>query len=186
MLMEKRFKYHFDKRSQRITILIFVLIGLIVAALFYFGHGNYMPAWFISFVVAVSALYVLSIPRYIEVRDDALEIHCILEMTRIHASDLNALHKVERSELRGLIPLLGSYGFFGYYGYYLNLRKWELVKVYAGEWDHFVEIEDIYEQKYLISCRQADKLIEAALEINRRYLQDSHTAPQGSGNQGKP
>jgi hypothetical protein len=85
-------------------------------------------------------------------------------MTRIAIADINSVRKVTKQDIGRLTLLLGSYGFFGYYGYYANLQRWEAVRVYAGEWDNFVEIEDIYEDKYLISCREADRLIEMVMQ----------------------
>ena len=170
--MEKRFAYHFDKRSRRITAAIITIIILIFAAFILFGTGSYLPAWFFTLAIAVLALYILSIPRFVELNDQSLDIHCILELTRIHIGDINLVRKVDRKEFKYLFPLLGSYGFFGYYGYYLNFSKWEIIKIYATEWDHLVEIEDIYEQKYLISCREADQLIADVVEANRRYLEE--------------
>ena len=170
--MEKRFAYHFDKRSRRITATVIAIIILSFAAFIVFGKGSYLPAWFLSLVTAVLALYILSIPRFVELNEHSLDIHCVLELTRIHIGDINLIRKIDRSDVKYLFPLLGSYGFFGYYGYYLNLGKWEIIKVYASEWNNFVEIEDIYEQKYLISCREADELIADVLDANRRYLEE--------------
>ena len=48
---------------------------------------------------------------------------------------------------------------FGYYGYYFDLKTFEKVVVYASEWKNLVEIVDIYEQRYYVSCTQADELV---------------------------
>ena len=108
---------------------------------------------------------MISVPRYIKVDDESLEIHWVVEMTRIEVSEISSIGSVERSRFRNrMVPVLGSYGFFGYYGYYFNFREWEMLKIYTTERDHLVEIEDIYEQKFLVSCREADKLIEAVMQ----------------------
>lgn len=162
--MERRFTYKRDKRVRRLTLIeCGVLVVCLLLALF-FG-SSYLQAWIYSVIIAVTALYVLSIPRYIKVDDENFEIHCLVEMTRIDIRDIASIREVERREyMRGVLPLLGSYGFFGYYGYYFDFRRWETIKVYASELNHLVEIEDIYEQKYLVSCRDAAQLIETTMQ----------------------
>jgi hypothetical protein len=134
------------------------IVGLFAAVLL-LGDG-YLRAWTVAIMLAILLLYVLSIPRYIKVNTRALEVHCVVEMVRIPIEDVRSVRRLMQSEMRGFIPLLGSYGFFGYYGYYADLRRWEIIKVYATEWDNLVEIEDIYENIYIISCRERERLIE--------------------------
>lgn len=166
---EKRFKYSFDKRSKYIAWGIFIVICLAFAALWFFGRGNYLPAWFLSFAVAISALYILSIPRYIAVKDDSLEIHCLVELTKLHLDDIKTIRPIDRSEIKPTMPILGSFGFFGYYGYYFDLAQWDTFKMYASEWDNLVEIEDIYEERYVVSCTQRAELIELVLRKQEEY-----------------
>lgn len=163
--MEVKFKYRCDKRCKWLTVVYIVVITLGFASIIIFGKGGYAEAWLLSVLIAMLLLYVLSIPRYIKVDDENLEIQCIVEMTRIDIRDITEIHKVEpRAYRHRLFCLLGSYGFFGYYGYYFNFRTWEIMKVYAGERDYLVEIEDKYEQKYLVSCRDADRFIDAVMK----------------------
>jgi Mn2+/Fe2+ NRAMP family transporter len=162
--MEQKFKYKSDKRARRLTIAsIIVIIAALIAILLLVGD-SYLRAWLIATFAAVVLLYVLSIPRYLKVTDEAVEIHCIVELTKIAIADISSVTKVERGKDGRLLLLLGSYGFFGYYGYYLNLRHWETVKVYATELHNLIEIEDIYEQKYLVSCNKPDRFIEMVMQ----------------------
>lgn len=164
--MENRYDYRLDKRSRRITT-VYIVIFLIVAALLlyrFMDSGTYIPAWFLSIAFAVMALYVLSIPRFIRVTDAAFEIHCLVELTKLHLNDIKSVRRIDDSSMKHSIPLLASYGFCGYYGYYFNISEWEMIKVYASKWSDFVEIEDIYEQKYIVSCDDADGLIAQILE----------------------
>ena len=39
------------------------------------------------------------------------------------------------------------------------MKTFEKVVVYASEWKNLVEIVDIYEQRYYVSCTQADELV---------------------------
>lgn len=171
--MEARFKYKCDKRCKWLTAVYIVIIAAGFTAVAIFGSGGYMEAWIVSILIAVIALYLLSIPRYIKVDDDNLEIQCVVEMTSIDLRDIVGIRNVDPDEYKHkLLCLLGSYGFFGYYGYYLNLRSWEIIKVYAGERRNLVEIEDSYEQTYIISCRESDELIDAVMKAksgNVRY-----------------
>ena len=110
--MEKKYKYRYDRRCRRITAaLLLILAGLFVWFHFVLG-GDYLPAWGLFFVVCIITLYILSIPRYILLDDAALEIHCIVDLTRIHIEDIELIRRIERSEFRRLWPLLGSYGFW--------------------------------------------------------------------------
>lgn len=162
--MEQRFKYSRNKRTRRLTWILSAVIFAVFVAVALLVREEYVRAWLIVLLLTILLLYVLSIPRYIKVDREALEIHCVVEMTRIPIADINSVRKVTPQDTGRLTLLLGSYGFFGYFGYYASLRRWEIVRVYAGEWDNLVEIEDIYEDKYLISCREADRLIEMVLQ----------------------
>lgn len=163
--MEKRYNYKLDKRSRRITSALMAIVVLVgVSLLFRFMNtGTYIPAWFLSIVIAVLALFVLSIPRFIRITDTDLEIHCFVELTRLPVGNIKGVKRIDNSSMRRCIPILGSYGFCGYYGYFFNLSEWEMVKVYASKWSDFIEIEDIYEQKYIVNCDQPDEFVKDLL-----------------------
>lgn len=163
-----KFKYSLDRRSKRITWGIIVLIvGL--AVVFHFVWGtSYIPAWFLLFLLCIITLYILSFPRYLTIDDDALQIHCIVELTRIHVEEIEKIRRIDRDYFRRMIPLIGSYGFGGYYGYWFHLSDWEICKVYATERKQLVLIEDIYEDIYIVSCTDPDRLIELCMEARNR------------------
>ena len=155
------FRYTTDRRSRRLTWIVGILV-VVVAVCFYFVAGTaYLSAGFLTCAVALILLFVLSIPRYIRVSPEAFEIHCVVELTTIHMTDIKSVKRVWLEDMRPVWPLLGSYGFGGYFGYYLDCKNWEIVKLYASQWDHFVMIEDIYEDKYIVSCDRPDELIDA-------------------------
>ena len=114
--MNKRYNYIFDRRSRLITSVIITVTVLLVLLVGYYSRGGYLLAWFMSLLAGVGALYVLSIPRYILIGEDAVEIHCVLELTTIRYENLVAVRKLSRHEMKYCFPMLGSYGFFGYYG----------------------------------------------------------------------
>lgn len=163
-----KFKYSLDRRSKHITWGIIVLIvGL--AVVFHFVWGtSYIPAWFLLFLLCIITLYILSFPRYLTIDDDALQIHCIVELTRIHVEEIEKIRRIDRDYFRRMIPLIGSYGFGGYYGYWFHLSDWEICKVYATERKQLVLIEDIYEDIYIVSCTDPDRLIELCMEARNR------------------
>lgn len=175
--MIQKFKYKFDRRSKRITSAVSVLVFAVFVVIFFIHGGAYFPVWIFGFLLCVIALYILSIPRFIQIDDDALEIHCIVDLTRIHVEDIEVIKRIERYELTPLIPLIGSYGFFGYYGYYLSLWNWDIYKMYASERKNLVLIEDIYEDTYIVSCNDAETLINMAIEARNNKRQEifSHT-----------
>lgn len=163
-----KFKYSLDRRSKRITWGIIVLIvGLAVVFHFIWGT-SYIPAWFLLFLLCIITLYILSFPRYLTIDDDALQIHCIVELTRIHVEEIEKIRRIDRDYFRRMIPLIGSYGFGGYYGYWFHLSDWEICKVYATERKQLVLIEDIYEDIYIVSCTDPDRLIELCMEARNR------------------
>lgn len=170
--MKITFKYERDRRCRRITgysvgVLLLLFIGVILLA----GH-RYFPAWVIFFILSILALEVLSIPRFIALDDDKLEIHCVLDMTRIHVEDIESIRKVGPEMFKKLTPLLGSYGFGGYFGYYFDFSSWSFYKLYATERKRLVLIEDIYEDSYLVSCVDPDTLVSQAIRARDRKREE--------------
>lgn len=159
------YRYRLDRRSKRITTLVIVLIVGGFAAFRFLVAGTYVSAWFLFFALAVLGLYILSIPRFIRIGNEMIEIRCLVESTYIPFSELRSVRRMDHDEVKFTFPLLGSYGFFGYYGYYYDLRRLEMVKVYASKWRNFVELEDIYEQKYIVSADDPETLMETILEV---------------------
>lgn len=159
-----KFTYNLGRRAKRLSALYILFIVGLYVLVWFLGSDGYMHAWLFSLLTAVVALFVLSIPRYIKVDAEALEIHCVVEMTRIEIRDITSIRKIKRKDWKRIWPLLGSYGFFGYYGYYFDFKEWDMLKVYTAERKNLIEIEDIYEQRYIISCREGDKLINAVMQ----------------------
>lgn len=157
--MEQIFRYTFGRRIRWVSIGVLILIVAAVVALYLLYDGGYISAWFLSVTVAVVALCVLSIPRYIRVDESSIEIHCVLEMTEIELIDVATVERIERQSIKWLLPVVSSFGLFGYYGYYFNFRTLDWVHVYATEWANLVMITDKYEQQFLVSCDDPDRLI---------------------------
>lgn len=157
--MEKRYPQPFNRRTLYWSLLHLVVFLLLGIGLYYLYEGGYLSAWFTSVVVALLALMSLSIPRNILLTEQRVEIRCLLDITEIPREEIASVRRVEPRQLKWTFPLFASCGFFGYYGYYVDLKRWELVKFYASEWGNFVEITDIYEERYYISTPKADELV---------------------------
>lgn len=123
--------------------------------------GGFFSAWFVSFVMAIFALMILSIPRRIILLDNKLEIQCVFDITEIDLQEISRIRKVSNRRLRWTMLLFGSSGFCGYYGKFFDLKEFEVITIYSSEWNSFVEITDIYDSRIYVSCRDADELIAA-------------------------
>jgi hypothetical protein len=155
------FTYRLDKQSRKITWITLTAVMVVFGGLWLLSLGEYLPAWFFSIVLAVVALLILSIPRSLRTTEQALEIRCIVEITHLPYEHIESVRRIGRTELGRIIPLFASPGIFGYFGWWLDVRNWDIVKVYASSWHGLVMIEDIYEQRYIVSADDPDLLVKA-------------------------
>lgn len=163
--MNKTYKYRFDHHTYSLTIIYIVIFVLLSVGLYFLYEGGYLSAWFTSFIVALIALMSLSIPRKIVLDNQGIHIFCLLDLTELRSDEIASARTVQREELKGFIPFFGGYGFFGYYGHFFDLKNLERVRIYASEWQNFVEITDIYENRIYVSCSQAEELTEELQEL---------------------
>ncbi len=155
-----KFKYRLDGRCRTITLCVLGVVLLAGGLLWWLSPGEYLPVWFASIALAIVVLAVLSIPRSIRITPEAVEVRCVVEITHIPWHHIRSVRRTDRAELRPFIPVFASPGFFGYFGHWLDLQNWDFVKVFATSWNGLVMIEDIYEQRYLVSTDDPDKLCE--------------------------
>ena len=158
------YRYKTDLKTRYLTAIHFFVFIAIAATLLILIDGGYYLAWFISIVIAVIALMVLSIPRYITLDEDGLDICCVSDYTHIPYGEIAAIRRVDSQEMKFMLPVFAASGFFGYYGNFLDIKAMDFVTIYATKWDNFVEITDIYEDKYYISCDQSEELIENVMK----------------------
>ncbi len=154
------YKYKRPKRVFAITIIHVAVLSALSVLIGFLYAGGYFSAWFISIVIAFMALMALSIPRRITLDDEFLTILCLLEIVDIPTSEIVSVRRVDSSESRWMIPILGSKGFFGYFGYYLDLSSFDRVRFYATDWNNLIEIVDIYDDRYYVSCRNTNEFIK--------------------------
>ncbi len=165
-MRNSHYKYHLDRVCIYWSIIHIVGLVVISMLLYHYYIGGFFAAWFLSFCGAAIILMVLSVPRYVEVDGHNLAINCVLDRTEIDIRDIISVSKVSPRRLRWVLPIFGGCGFWGYYGHFFDLRHFHKVMIYATEWRYLVEIIDIYEDHYYISCRDRDRLIDE-IEIKR-------------------
>ena len=163
-MMTKEYRNSYSPLVWVLTTVHIVLFGVLVWLSLALFDGGYITAWFVSLLVAVMALMMLSIPRKTVLTDDSVEIFCISDHTDIPYCEIVSVRELANRETRWLFPIFAAFGFFGYYGHYLNLRRMEAVKIYATRWRGLVEIVDIYDDKYYISCSDASDFISTVRE----------------------
>ena len=176
----EKYKYRYDRRSHRITFIAVTIVALLLVGAGFVLGGAYLPAWGLFFLLCIIILYILSIPLYVLLDESVVEVHCIVDMTRIHIEDIEKIRVFSKNEFKRLWPLVGSYGFWGYYGYYFDFTEWTMYKVYASDRKHLVLIEDIYEDQFIVSCDAPETFIKHVLEFRDRKRSEilHHTAQQ--------
>lgn len=157
-----------NRKTRWLTAVYIVVIAVLATFMALLYEGGYLSAWFMSFVLALVALTVLSIPRKIVVDDTKLFVRCILDITEIPFADIASVRPVGKKDLRWTYPIFGVFGFFGYYGHFVDLKSMRHLEIYASTWGNFVEINTIYEKTYIISCPERDELV-AILRQNKPH-----------------
>ena len=153
------FKYKNGRYTLYWTTVYIIVIVLLAAALMQLYEGGYVSAWFGSFIAALIALMLMSVPRKIVVTEQTLQIRCLLDITEIKRSEISSVRAVSRKDMGWKFPIFGSVGFFGYFGKFIDFRRFRLVEIYATEWGNFVEIKTIYEDTFYVSCHERERLI---------------------------
>lgn len=147
-----KFRDRYSSFARKVTITITLAVVVAAFLLWWSSTGTYLYAWFVSLALSVFALFVMSIPKYVRVSQESVEIHCVLEMTSIRLKDIRRVHRIESYRVRQLIPLIGSYGFWGFYGYYFDAIHLRIVRLYAKKLSGMVVLQDIYNTRYYVSC----------------------------------
>lgn len=162
------FKYRNGRYTLYWTAVYIIVIVLLAALLMQLYEGGYVSAWFGSFIAALVALMLMSVPRSIVVTEQTLQIRCLLDITEIRLSEISSIRAVSRKEMGWKFPIFGSFGFFGYFGHFIDFKRFRMVEIYATEWGNFVEIKTIYEDTYYVSCHERDRLISLLQERSKK------------------
>jgi len=163
MMKDRKFVCAMDRRSRCITCSAVALIAVAVAAMYFLSAGDYLPAWTVSMALILGALCALSVPRYVKLGDDAVEIHCTVEITELPFDAIRRARVLPRSS--GLLPIAASFGFFGYFGFFLDVENWDIVRLYTGSMRSLVEIEDIFERRYVVGVSEPQAFVSAVTEM---------------------
>lgn len=162
-------------KYDRLTICLTVAILLLfIAALTYFytiSGGSFLPAWLTILGLSVGLFVILSVPKYVIVSPQSVEIHCAMELTQIKLTNIERVKLISKKEMRYTIPIFGIMGFFGYFGYYINLRKMQIFKLYARKRANFVLIEDCCKKRHIFSIENPEefiKLIDSKIKYNKK------------------
>lgn len=166
----KEYKFKFGRRMKLTSALYLALFIALALSLFALHEGGYLSAWLTCSILAIILLMSLSIPRKIHIDQQSLRIDSLMDITEVQIREIASVRRVDKKEMKGFVPLLGGCGFFGYYGHWIDVIQVERVRIYASEWDNFVEITDIYESRLYLSCSDPDSLVE---QIELRMAQNS-------------
>lgn len=164
----RRYPFQIDRVTIYWTVLHFVGFAAVGVLLFYLYIGGFFSVWFTSFIVAIILLMVLSVPRAIHLDDRSLVVDSILDVTEIELDRITSIKKISPRKIRWVLPIFGGCGLFGYYGHFFDLKHFRHIQIYATEWRYLVEVVDIFDEHYYLSCRDRDALIS---EI-RRAIED--------------
>lgn len=154
-----KFPMRYDKRSRYVTVIFGLLLISFLTLVFYTSGGSYFPAWLTTLAVSIMLLAVLSIPRMLILTSFSIEVHCLLEVTRISYKDIVRVKVLDSSQMKWCIPFFGVFGIFGYYGYFIDLKRFRTLKIYARRWSNFVMIEDRFQNVYVVSLDNRDEFI---------------------------
>ena len=90
------FKYRNGRYTLYWTAVYIIVIVLLAALLMQLYEGWYVSAWFGSFIAALVALMLMSVPRSIVVTEQTLQIRCLLDITEIRLSEISSIRAVSR------------------------------------------------------------------------------------------
>lgn len=167
--MTIRFRYGgFDGRVWAISITTLVVVAVCLAHLFVeAGRAYYFAAWCTSVVCATMMLCLLSVPRRIILRDDELELRCLMETTYIPLGSIVDVEVLGSEGLLRKFPLLGVGGFWGYLGFWIEFGSWKILRTYVTHRKKCVAIHTS-RRRYLISCGAPDLLRSELLAAKAR------------------
>ncbi len=98
-------------------------------------------------------------PRCVIVSQNYLELHCVLKLVRIDLVQIERVDIIPRSAFRGTVPLLGVWGIFGYYGWYVDLRRWQMVRIYSQELRNLIRVEYDGGRVVYFGAREYERLV---------------------------
>ncbi len=163
------FRFRTDRNTYLWSVVSICALLLVAYVLYGLYSWNYISGWFSIFAVVILLFLALSIPRRLVVDNDHLVIYCLLEIVEIPLEEIVSVRKVSARELRWIFPLFAGCGFFGYYGRFFDFKRFESIRAYITEWRYLVEVVNIYDERFYISCRDRDHLMKFIEGSNNLY-----------------
>lgn len=152
-----KFVSKYDRLAIWLTIITLIIVAAFGSWIYLRSASSFLPAWITILLWALFALVLMSVPRYVEVTPDGVEINCTVEITYIPFNEIRRIKIFHTADMRWCIPVAGVFGYFGYYGYYFDFKKWRLFKLYSRNRKGYIFIETIYEKRYVLGI---DKPLE--------------------------
>lgn len=163
-------------RSNFVKVFTLVITFIAIALSLYFIIGvnsGYLKWWVPLFSLTILALGVISSPVAVNVGTKEIEIHALLEVTRIRLSSIEHVYSLNSTYAKlFIIPVLTTFGFLGYNGRYYDIRNRRWVKLICTEHNNLIMIECIGRKSYVISATNRGELInEITEQVNRTKLE---------------
>lgn len=159
------FCYHRSKFVRNFSIIILSLVFLLSLYFILFVNSGYLKWWVPFFSLVILSLGAISSPVAISIGKKEIELHCLLEVTRINISSIEHVYSLNSTYARiYIIPIMTTFGFLGYNGRYYDIKHQRWVKMVSSEHNNLIMIECIGRKSYIISATEREKVINIISE----------------------
>ncbi|MEG0499589.1 MAG: hypothetical protein RR550_00525 [Rikenellaceae bacterium] len=166
---EYLFCFHKSKFVRIFSILVFVVALLISLYFIIWVNSGYLKWWVPLFSLTILALGVISSPVAIHIGKKEIEIHALLEETKIRICSIEHVYSLNSTYAKlFIIPILTTFGFLGFNGRYYDIRNQRWVKLVCTEHKNLIMIECIGKKSYIISATNRAEVIS---QITQQVLQ---------------
>lgn len=164
------------QRSRYVNTLTILACLLVIALSLYFiiaVNSVYLMWWVPIFSSILILLGVISSPVAIHIGDRDIEIHGILEVTRIKVSSIEHIYALNPAYARiFLLPVATSLGFLGYNGRFYDIKHKRWIKGVCSEFNNLIMIECIGRKSYLISATNREEIIDIiSARVNKKKIE---------------
>lgn len=159
---EGEYLFCFNKSRFVKTFSIIVVVVALLLSLYFiiWVNSGYLKWWVPLFTITILSLGVISSPVAIHVGKKEIEIHSLLEVTRIRLSSVEHVYSLNSAYARlFIIPVLTTFGFLGFNGRYYDIRNRRWVKLVCTEHKNLIMIECIGKKNYIISATDRAEVI---------------------------
>lgn len=163
------FCFHKSRFVKTFSIMVFVIALLISLYFIIWVNSGYLKWWVPLFTITILSLGIISSPVAIHVGQKEIEIHSLLEVTRIRLSSIEHVYSLNSTYAKlFIIPVVTTFGFLGFNGRYYDIRNRRWVKLVCTEHKNMIMIECIGKRNYIISAtNRAEVISEITNHVNR-------------------